>query len=460
MTPPATTADAPDKPTYGAADTPSESGLGRLLRSEPVAGVLLLIATVLALIAANAPVLRDLYESVSDFHFGPVLGDPDSPLLSLDLSVSHWAADGLLAVFFFLVGLELKQEFVDGELRNPGKAAVPIAAAAGGVILPALIFAAIVSAGGGEALGGWAVPTATDIAFATAVLAIVGSHLPLAMRTFLLTLAVVDDLIAITIIAVFYTSDLSLGHLGAAIVPIAVFAVLARKGQRTFSEKAWTSWLVLFPLGAITWALFYNSGVHATIAGVVLAFMVPVHPSRKQGDGTGAAGLASHLEHRVRPFSAALCVPIFAFFSAGVFVGGWSGLTEAWTSATALGVIAGLVIGKALGITGTTFLVTRIRRFNLDPDIQWIDVLGLALLGGIGFTVSLLISELSFGSGSELDATAKVGILTGSVLAAILGGTLLSVRNRHYRRLGEAGPQAEARNESGDRGSDMIPSRD
>lgn len=438
MTPPETPAEAPQgqaprKPVYGAADTPSPSRIGQLLRSEPVAGILLLIATVLALIAANAPGLRDLYESVSSAHFGPVIGSAENPLLDLDLSVSHWAADGLLAVFFFLVGLELKQEFVDGELRSPGKAAVPIAAAVGGVVVPALIFAVIVSAGGGEALGGWAVPTATDIAFATAVLAIVGSHLPLAMRTFLLTLAVVDDLIAITIIAVFYTSDLSLGHLAAAIVPIAIFAVIAAKGQRTLAQKAWTSWVVLLPLGIITWALFYSSGIHATIAGVVLAFLVPVHPDRRDGDDPQAAGLASHLEHRVRPFSAALCVPIFAFFSAGVFVGGWSGLTDAWTSAAALGVIAGLVIGKTVGITGTTFLITRFRRFTLDPDVQWIDVLGLAMLAGIGFTVSLLISELSFGSGSELDSTAKVGILTGSLLAALLGGGLLALRDRHYR---------------------------
>lgn len=433
--------EAPEhQPVYGAADTPSRNGLGQLLRSEPVAGVLLVIATVLALIAANAPGLRDLYESVSSFHFGPVLGSAENPLLDLDLSVSHWAADGLLAVFFFLVGLELKQEFVDGELRSPSKAAVPIAAAFGGVAVPALIFVAFAAGGEGGLMSGWAIPTATDIAFATAVLAIVGSHLPLAMRTFLLTLAVVDDLIAITIIALFYTSDLSLAHLGAAIVPIALFALLANKGQRTFAEKAWTSWLVLLPLGIITWALFYSSGIHATIAGVVLAFMVPVHPDRR--DGSGAAGLASHLEHRVRPFSAALCVPIFAFFSAGVFIGGWSGLLEAWTSVAALGVIVGLVVGKTVGITATTWIITRLRKFDLDPEIQWVDVVGLASLAGIGFTVSLLISELSFGSGSELDSTAKIGILTGSVLAAVVGGALLSLRDRHYKKRG-TGSSAE-----------------
>ena len=441
-------------PVYGASDTPSSSGIGRLLRSETVAGVLLLIATVLALSAANAPGLRELYESVSDFHFGPVLGDPDSPLLTLDLSVSHWAADALLAVFFFLVGLELKQEFVDGELRNPGKAAVPIAAAFGGVAVPALIFVAFAaSSGGGELMGGWAIPTATDIAFATAVLAIVGSHLPVAMRTFLLTLAVVDDLIAITIIALFYTSDLSLAHLGAAIIPIAVFALIAYKGQATFAEKTWLTWLSLFPLGVITWALFYNSGIHATIAGVVLAFMVPVHPNRRTVErNPKAVGLASHLEHLVRPFSAALCVPIFAFFSAGVFVEGWSGLVESWTSVAALGVIVGLLVGKTVGITATTWLLTRLRRFNLDPDIQWIDVVGLAALAGIGFTVSLLISELSFGPSSDLGATSKVGILTGSLLAAVVGGALLGFRNRHYKKLG-TGSSDEATQDEASQGS-------
>lgn len=439
-------------PVYGASDTPSTSRIGQLLRSETVAGVLLLIATVLALIAANAPGLRELYESVSHFHFGPVFGDPENPLLTLDLSVSHWAADALLAVFFFLVGLELKQEFVDGELRNPGKAAVPIAAAFGGVLVPALIFVAFALGGEGEIMSGWAIPTATDIAFATAVLAIVGSHLPVAMRTFLLTLAVVDDLIAITIIALFYTSDLSLGHLGAAIIPIAVFALIAYKGQATFAEKTWLTWLGLFPLGVITWALFYNSGIHATIAGVVLAFMVPVHPDRRTAErDPEAVGLASHLEHLVRPFSAALCVPIFAFFSAGVFVEGWSGLVESWTSVAALGVIVGLLVGKTAGITATTWLLTRLRRFNLDPDIQWIDVLGLAALAGIGFTVSLLISELSFGTSSDLGATSKVGILTGSVLAAVVGGALLGIRNRHYKKVGT--PDTASEDTTGPSGS-------
>ncbi len=393
-----------------------------ILRRESVGGILLLIAAAAAMLAANfAP---EFYFGLRDTHLGgDLLG------LHLDLSIGHWASDGLLAVFFFLIGLELKREFVVGDLRDPQTALVPVVAAIGGVAVPALIFVAC-TYGDPEARGGWAIPAATDIAFALAVLAVIGSHLPAALRTFLLTLAVADDLIAITIIAFFYTRDLEPMLLLAALVPIGAFALVAHRFQWLLSRKWWAQWLLLVPLALIAWALTSASGVHATVAGVLLAFGVPVRPAK--GDDA-AHGLAETIEHRIRPFSAAVAVPVFAFFSAGVAIGGISEFTAAVASPIGLGVILGLVAGKAIGIFGATWLVTRLRHASLDPDLAWVDVFGLAILGGIGFTVSLLVSELSFGQGTPNDDIGKVAILTASVLAALLAAIVLGSRNRHYR---------------------------
>lgn len=409
--------------------------LAGMLRQESAGGVILLAATVLALILANSGA-SSWYFAVRDHHLGFRLGS-----LDLDLSIGHWAADGLLAVFFFIVGLELKKEFAVGELRDPGKSVVPVAAAAGGVALPALLFVVINLGTGGEALSGWAVPTATDIAFAVAVLAVVGRNLPTALRTFLLTLAVIDDLIAITIIAVFYSSDLDIGFLALAVVPLAAYAVVAYRGEKLFHLKPGAAWLLLLPLGALTWAFFLGSGIHATIAGVVLGFCVPVRRTGRTPKDAHA-GLAEVLEHRIRPWSAGLCVPVFAFFSAGVAIGGFHGFVASVRSPVAVGIIVGLVLGKCLGITGTTWLVTRLRRANLDPTIAWPDVVGASLVAGIGFTVSLLIGELSFGEDSPLADTAKVAILSASVLAALLGGSFLAARSRQYALRATTGAEA------------------
>ncbi|RUQ21755.1 Na+/H+ antiporter NhaA [Kocuria sp. HSID16901] len=402
--------------------------LGTALRSESMGGIILLVATVAALVVANSEA-SSWYFAVRDQHLGIHLGS-----LNLDLSVGHWASDGLLAVFFFLIGLELKKEFTVGDLRDPRTAVVPVAAAVGGVALPAIIFALVNAASGGETMGGWAIPTATDIAFAVAVLAVVGRSLPAAVRTFLLTLAVVDDLIAITIIALFYSEGLNLGLLALAVVPLALYALAARRWEKLFHSSSVAAWLILLPLGVLTWALFLGSGIHATIAGVLLGFCVPV----QKGPRTPAAsdhGLSEILEHRLRPLSASVCVPVFAFFSAGVTVGGFDGLTKALGSPVGIGIVVGLLLGKCLGITGATWLVTRFRGPSLDPTIAWWDLIGLSVLAGIGFTVSLLISELSFAAGSPFGDKAKVAILTGSALAAVLGGALLSVRNYRYRRV-------------------------
>ncbi|MDP9987954.1 Na+/H+ antiporter NhaA [Arthrobacter sp. FW306-05-C] len=398
--------------------------IGEILRKETVGGALLVVAAVIALVWANSPA-SDSYFALRDFKVGY---EP----WHLELSLGAWAADGLLAIFFFLVGLELKREFVAGDLRQISKSIVPVAAAVGGVAVPAVIYA-VVNLASPETLRGWAIPTATDIAFAVAVLAIIGSHLPSALRIFLLTLAVVDDLIAITIIAFFYSSDIQVAPLLLALVPLAIYAFLAQKFRRFFGLHAAAAWLVLLPLGAVTWALVHASGIHATVAGVLLGFAIPVIRSQASGGPEAGPGLAEIFEHRFRPISAGVAVPVFAFFSAGVAVGGWAGLGSALTDPVALGIILGLVLGKPIGILATTWILTKATRATLDSSFKWIDVFGVALLAGIGFTVSLLVAELSFGNGSLHDDHAKVGILAASLIAALLATAVLRTRNRQYR---------------------------
>ncbi len=405
----------PARHLFGRGTWPEARRIADILRAETVGGALLLGAAVLALIWANSPWAAS-YRELSEFTIGP-------HALHLDLSLAEWAADGLLAIFFFVAGLELKREFVAGDLRDPRRAALPIAAAVGGMAVPAIIYTTVNATAAGGVLSGWAVPTATDIAFALAVLAVVGTHLPAALRTFLLTLAVVDDLLAIMIIAVFYTSSLQPLPLLAALIPLAVFGFLVQRRVR--------SWWLLLPLAVTAWALVHASGVHATVAGVLLGFLVPV-VRRAEGSGPG---LAEHFEHRWRPISAGLAVPVFAFFAAGVSVAGAGGLGASLRDPVTIGIIAGLMLGKPLGVLGVTWLVQRFTRSSLGDQLRWWDVLGLSLLAGIGFTVSLLIGELAFGSGSESDGHARIGILAGSLISALLAAVVLRIRNRHYRRL-------------------------
>ena len=392
-----------------------------ILRKETVGGALLLAAAAIALVWANSP-WGEAYETLRDTRVGPAS-------LHLDLTFGTWAADGLLAVFFFVAGLELKREFVAGDLREPRRAALPIAAAVGGMAVPALFFVLLNLGRDDDALRGWAIPSATDIAFALAVLAVISTHLPSALRTFLLTLAVVDDLLAIVVIAVFYTDDFSAGSLLLSLLPLALFGLLVQKRIR--------SWWLLLPLALATWVLVHESGVHATVAGVLLGFTVPVVRSQAAGGPEAGPGLAEHFEHRFRPISAGIAVPVFAFSSAGVAVGGLSGLAASVTDSVAVGIAVGLVVGKAIGITGATWLVSRFTRAELDESLGWPDVVGLSLLGGIGFTVSLLITELAFGLGTATYDHAKVGILTGTLLAALVATVVLRLRNRRYRRIAE-----------------------
>ncbi|MFZ1362004.1 MAG: Na+/H+ antiporter NhaA [Candidatus Nanopelagicales bacterium] len=376
----------------------------RFVTAETTGGLLLVVAAAFALIWANSP-WRDSYVALTQFTFGP---EP----LHLDMSLTDWAADGLLAVFFFVVGVELKYELVAGSLSRVREAAVPMLAAVGGMVVPAALFVVIVIAfGESSALHGWAIPTATDIAFALAVLAIFGRGLPKALRTFLLTLAVVDDLLAIVIIACFYTESINWLALVASLVAVFLFGVAVRARK--------LRWWVLVPLGLVAWVFMHASGIHATIAGVLLGLTVPARIV------FGEPETRTHkLDHLVRPFSSGFALPLFAFFSAGVtFIGlntGGAGVDRA----VFVAVLVGLVVGKLVGVLGTTALVTKFSGLRLPDAIGLRDLLPIGFLAGIGFTVSLLIAELSFDDGAHLVA-AKVGILGGSVLAAALAACCL-----------------------------------
>ena len=392
----------------------TERSIAEILRTERAGGLLLLAGAVIALIWANSPG-GDAYESLKDTVVGP-------SALHLDLSHAEWAKDGLLAIFFFVVGLELKREIVAGELRRPSTAIVPIVAAVGGMVVPAALYLLINSMSDSGSNAGWAVPVATDIAFAVALLGLVGRWLPTALRAFLLTLAVVDDLLAIIVIAVFFTDTLAMGWLGAAAVCIVIFWWLLRRGYKSL-------WL-LIPLALLTWGFMHASGVHATIAGVALGMVVPA--VTRPGEHHS---LAEHWEHLWRPVSAGVAVPIFALFAAGVGIDG-NVVADAVRDPVAQGVVAGLVIGKPAGILLFTFLVATFTRARLDRGLSWWDVLGMACLGGIGFTVSLLIGDLAFAGERVMEV--KMSVLAGSLAAALVGSAILSWRDRHYRRVFES----------------------
>jgi NhaA family Na+:H+ antiporter len=316
-----------------------------------------------------------------------------------------------LSLFFFVAGLELKRELLVGSLRRPADAAVPIVAALAGVATPALVFTVINVVGDGDT-SGWAIPAATDIAFALAVMAVVGSSLPSSLRAFLLTLAVVDDLVVIVIIAVFYTSTLRLLPLLLVALLLATYALL--------QHRRVTSFLVYVPLAAATWWCMHESGVHATIAGVALGLLTRVLPDEDE-----AHSPAERLEHRLTPLSAGVAVPFFALLSAGVVIGGGGDLLR---DPVVIGVVLGLVVGKPVGVLAGAWGVTRFTRAELNEDLSWRDVLGVAVLAGVGFTVALLVAELSFAPG-EAEA-AKTAVLAGSVAAALLAAVLLGRRSR------------------------------
>ena len=380
--------------------TPS-ARLRRWAALDTTSGALLLVSAAIAVTWANSP-WRESYHRLLEVKFGPAS-------LHLHLSLGEWAADALLAIFFFVVGVELKHEFVAGSLREPRLAGVPIAAAVGGMVTPALFYVIVVAVGDPAALHGWAIPTATDIAFALGVLAIFGRGLPLALRTFLLTLAVVDDLLGITVIATFYTEHIDILALIGAITCVVAFGVLVRLSRR------W--WIALLPLALVAWALMHASGVHSTVAGVLLGFTVPALAIRGE-----SLPRTTVFDEAIRPYSAALALPLFAFAAAGVTVIGGSGLVQA----ASIGIVVGLVAGKVIGVLGATWLMTRFTPLRLPDSIGIRDLLPIGMLTGVGFTVALLIAELSFDAEDDPHAAAaKAAILLGSVLSAGLAAALL-----------------------------------
>ena len=384
----------------------SQSRIKKLLHNETNSGALLLVAAAVAMVLANSAV-SDWYFDLANTKLGP-------EAINLNISLQKWAADGLLAVFFFVAGMELKYELVHGSLSNKANAAVPIAAAIGGMVAPALIYFSFNN--GLPTIDGWGIPMATDIAFALAVLGVAGRRLPIELRAFLLSLAVVDDLGAIIVIAIFYTSSLAIVQLLIGTGCIAVFALAQRANVK--------SKLLYAILGLSSWYFIHESGVHATIAGVALGLAMRV----KLVDGETQTPLEKALD-QFHPWSAGLCVPVFAFFAAGISISGIS-FGETITSPVSIGIILGLVIGKPIGVLGFAWLATKISKAELNSSLFWGDILAVGLLAGVGFTVSLLITQLAFIPGTEVNPLARLSVLIASVIAALLAIFALQIRKR------------------------------
>ena len=412
------------------------------LRVEAAGSVLLLAAAVAALVWANSA----WSESYETFWHTPI--SLDLGVIHLEETLQHWVNDALMVIFFFVVGLEIKYELVHGDLRDPKTAALPIVAALGGMVVPAGIYALVVA--GGEGGSGWGIPMATDIAFAVGVLGLLGRRIPSAARLFLLTLAIVDDIGAILVIALFYTEDLALTWLAVALALLALLAVMRLM-------RIWAIWAYVV-VGAGVWLATLESGVHATLAGVAIGLLTPatalLHESTARRYAQQAladrhldadevarlrflldesVSMVERLQTRLHPVSAYVVLPVFALANAGVALGGGA-FGEALDSAVALGVSLGLVVGKPVGILVASFVAVRLGLGRLPQDTGWRMLAGLGAVAGIGFTVSLFIAGLSFPGEAQLTEEAKVGILGGSLVAALLGVLLLAVSPRRTSR--------------------------
>jgi NhaA family Na+:H+ antiporter len=420
----------------------------RFMDLEASSGVILLLMAVAALIWANSP-WADSYFAVLDYHVVLEFAD----LHILDESIKHLINDGLMALFFFVVGMEIKRELVLGELREPKKAALPAIAALGGMVVPALIYLAFANGTEG-ATSGWGIPMATDIAFSIGIVALLGRRVPLSAKLFLLALAIVDDIGAIAVIAVFYTNDLSVPWL----ITTVVFILLIYGLSRTNVRLAGVYWV----LGGIAWYAMLESGVHATLAGVAIGLITPASPfyssreydararrtielysaddttqdAREQVDfealqlarvARDSVAPLTRLEHSLAPWTSFLVVPLFALANAGVSFEG-ADLGSAITSGVALGVAVGLVAGKTFGVTLFAWLAVRLGAGVMPRGSDWRMMTGLAMLAGVGFTVSLFIAELAFEGGGALTDLAKIGIFLGSAVAGIGGYLLLRIR--------------------------------
>ncbi|MGC0366418.1 NhaA family Na+:H+ antiporter [Rhodococcus sp. 27YEA15] len=398
--------------------------IARYLRTETVGGAILLAAAAIALIWVNSP-LGDSYLFLRDFQTGPAA-------LHLDLSLGTWAQDGLLAVFFFVAGLELKRELVVGELADRKAAMLPIIAACGGVLVPAII-AASIGFGTPGMDRGWAIPVATDIAFALGVLALTGSRLPPSARVFLLSLAVVDDLLAIILIAVLFTGSVAMLWLLTAAASLAVYAIA--------QHRRITTPVLYIPLALLTWYSMHEAGIHATLAGVALGLLTRVRRDPGEEHAPGA-----RLEHRIQPYSAGICVPVFALFASGVPIDA-TVLGDIFTDPIGLSVFVGLLLGKTIGIFGISQLALKLGIATKPETLRSADLFALSVLGGIGFTVSLLVADLALdgvGDGSEADV-AKAAVLVTSLTAALIGSALLWRRGRVHATRDDAATATDTR---------------
>ena len=387
--------------------TPKER-LRAFIASESAGGIVLIVAAAIALAIANSQLLPH-YKALLDT---PVLFSAGN-LISIDKPLLLWINDGLMALFFFLIGLEVKREIVTGQLRSWKQASLPVYAALGGMIVPALTFV-VINTGSPENIRGWAIPAATDIAFALGLLALLGSRVPVALKALLLAIAIIDDIGAIAIIALFYTENMNLAALGLAIVPAVGMLLCNRAGvART---------IPYFLFGAILWICILKSGVHATLAGVITALFVPI--------ATGDERPLERLEHALHPWVAFLILPVFAFANAGVSFAG-AGF-DALFAPLSLGIAAGLVIGKQAGVFGACWFAAKTGLASLPDDVSWRHIFGLACLAGIGFTMSLFIGGLAFVDPGQIDAV-KLGVLSGSLVSALLGMAVLGFSSsRHH----------------------------
>ncbi len=364
-------------------------------KMESAGGIILVIAAAIAMFVANSP-LNDMYQGVLHSY---VLG----------MSVSHWINDGLMAVFFLLIGLEVKRELLEGALKSKETAIFPAIAAVGGMLAPALIYV-LFNSGNPEALQGWAIPAATDIAFALGIMALLGNRVPVSLKVFLLALAIIDDLGVVVIIALFYSSDLSTLALTIGFIATGVLFMLNNKHVTKLS--------VYLIVGAILWFAVLKSGVHATLAGVVIGFAIPLKGNK------GEHSPLKHLEHALHPYSAFAILPIFAFANAGISLEGIS--ISSLTSMLPLGIAMGLLIGKPLGIFAFSWGAVKLGIAKLPEGVNFTNIFAVSVLCGIGFTMSIFISSLAFGpTNAEFDTFARLGILMGSTTAAILGYILL-----------------------------------
>jgi Na+:H+ antiporter, NhaA family len=374
---------------------------------EAASGLILLIAAIIALIISNSNFAEVYFQVLEQYIF---IGIND---FGLKLSVHHWINDALMAIFFFFVTLEIKREFIQGELSNVKKALLPMIAAVGGMVVPALFYI-IINYGNNETMNGWAIPSATDIAFSLGILSLLGSRVPISLKIFLTALAIIDDLGAILIIAFFYSGDLSIGYLSLLLLSYICLLILNKFGVKKF--------LPYFIIGIFMWFFTYKSGIHATIAGVLLATSIPHRKKDKD------FSLLIKLEHAISPYVAFIIMPLFAFANAGVSL---NGLTfSSLMLPVPFGILVGLFFGKQIGVMFFSYVSVKLKIAQMPDNSNWVNLYGVSILTGIGFTMSLFVGNLAFVENIQYIDGVKIGVLAGSLLSTLFGYFLLLLSSK------------------------------